>query len=123
MKVFYVIYIKDKLLRTIIDGIRILANPLEKQKAHITVRGPYYQSYRLTEKNEIIKHTKINIHGIATFFNEKQNTIYLKVKNSSEALKNVWKKDFYKGAFNPHLTLYDGRDEQFAESLLKILTE
>lgn len=121
MKIFYVIYIKDKLLRTIIDGIRILADPFEKQKAHITVRGPYYQSYHLSEKNEIIKHTRISIHGIGTFFNATQNTIFLKVKQTSEALKNVWKKDFYKDSFNPHLTIFDGTNKEFADKLLRIL--
>ncbi len=80
MKIFYVIYIKDKLLRTIIDGIRILADPLEKQEAHITVRGPYEQSfYHLSQKNEIIKHTRIKIQGISTFFNSIQSTIFLRV--------------------------------------------
>ena len=96
MKIFYVIYIKDKLLRTIIDGIRILADPLEKQEAHITVRGPYEQSYHLSQKNEIIKHTRIKIQGIGTFFNSNQNTIFLNVKQTNEALKNVWRKDFYR---------------------------
>ncbi|WP_114939633.1 N-6 DNA methylase [Mucilaginibacter endophyticus] len=121
-KIFYVIDIKDRNLQTIIDGIRILANPDEKHFAHITVRGPYEQKIReesLTNINDIIRNKNVGVDGVANFFEYGQNTIYLKC--NSPILKDIWFKKDYKESFNPHLTIYDGRSKNFAQKLYDIL--
>lgn len=38
----------------------------------------------------------------------------------NENLKKVWKKSSYKG-FKPHITIYDGNDNEFATQLFNIL--
>ncbi len=117
-RVFSVIKIKDRNLNTIIDGIRLLADPYEKQVAHITIRGPYSQKYNIDDINKSIKDTKVNVKGIGTFFEtSRQNTIFFKC--DSPYLQTVWKKSDY--PFNPHLTLYDGNSREFAHKLLLIL--
>ncbi|MBS1778058.1 MAG: N-6 DNA methylase [Bacteroidetes bacterium] len=113
-RVFSVIKVNNRNLNAIVDGIRLLANPNEKQVAHITIRGPYNQRYTIDD--DVIRGSYIELKGVGTFFEGKQNTIFLKCE--SPHLKEVWKKSDY--PFNPHLTLYDGSSRDFAEKLLSI---
>jgi 2'-5' RNA ligase len=125
MRYFIIITIKNAILRTLVDGIRLFADPLQKHSAHITVRGPYESQKesidyikKLNEWEQEIIGTHINVVGVATFFNTTQNTIYFKCE--SEELRSIWWKKNFKG-FTPHITLYDKADRAFAESILEIL--
>ncbi len=116
-RLFYVVYLADPFVQSCLDLIRYLAEGAEKTPAHVTVRGPYAR--RLTEKveqsiNEQIAGIAIDVLGVSSFFENSQNTVYLRC--SAPELNQVWDKPDY--PFNPHLTLYDGSDRVFAGELL-----
>lgn len=120
MKVFYVIYVQDEPYRTILNGIRALANPREKHSVHLTVQGPFSRrrSYsKLSELNTHISGERIAVNSVGRFFGPGQNTVFLSCY--SEKLPLIWRKTQY--GYNPHLTLYDGDRRDFAESMLRIL--
>lgn len=121
-RIFYILQSSDKKIQRILDLIRILAEPSEKIKAHITVRGPYkYDMSKNTrdELNKRIKGTEITINGVGHFFDENQNTVYFKL--DAPSLKNIWYKPTYK-SFNPHITIYDGSSRVFAQGLFNCLS-
>ena len=118
-RTFHVLYVPDGLIAGCLDAIRVLANPAEKNRAHITVRGPYRHSRpRIDTINRLIESSEINIHGSGNFFASGQNTVFLQCK--SPRLKDVWDKPDYD--FNPHITLYDGPSRDFASMLWKIVS-
>jgi hypothetical protein len=117
MHLFYVLHIHDRVLSDCVDAIRFLSNPREKQRAHITVRGPYKRRIPVENLNRKISGDVISINKVGNFFEAGQNTVFFEC--SSPNLKSVWKKrDF---PFKPHLTLYDSGSRQFAERLFQIL--
>jgi hypothetical protein len=121
-RVFYVVYIEDGPVASSIDAIRLLSNPLEKRRAHITVRGPYTR--RLTTStiermNQRLRGKSVRVTGASSFFGERQNTVFLSC--SAPWLRDLWEKPQYP-AFNPHITVYDGDSRLFAEGLLEILS-
>ncbi len=120
MRVFYVIYIEDEVIRACLNAIRILCNPRVKTSAHLTVRGPYktkIKRQRLDVLNELVHNSRIIVYGVDKFFEPNQNTVFLQC--ASPELPLVWKKRDY--GYNPHITLYDGDSRTFAENLLRIL--
>lgn len=120
MRLFYVINIKDRNLKTLIDGIRIIGDPKEKNHAHITVKGPYNKPKNIEKENQIIRNSIVTIKDVSTFISNKQNTVYLNCY--SEVLRKIWDKADYKD-FTPHLTLYDGNDNYFAIKLFELLKQ
>jgi hypothetical protein len=120
MRVFYVIPITERYAAPRLDAIRYICNPLEKTTAHITVRGPYSQHYRLPRANVMLRNTQIAVGGVGRFFGAKQSTVFLKA--SGEALRSVWHKPDF-ADFNPHVTLYDGHDRHFAILLHSMLEQ
>ena len=113
-RTFYVLYVPDGLLADCIDAIRVLAQPSEKYRAHITVRGPYQRSSNRSDRaNRAIENSEITIDGCGNFFESGQNTVYLRC--SSPNLETAWHKPDY--GFNPHITLYDGSSREFAEQI------
>ena len=103
-----------------INAIRVLANPAEKNKAHITVRGPYPRRDRRSGRfSRFVEGSEINIVGPGHFFDFEQNTVYLRCV--SPELKIVWDKPDY--GFNPHITLYDGASSEFARKLWDIVSQ
>jgi hypothetical protein len=83
-------------------------------KIHITVRGPYYgpiPAEEILRCSNILKYDPILIHDAGIFEDEHIGIVYLKV--TSPNLKKIWwKPDFPidKYGFNPHVTLYQGKD-------------
>ena len=120
-KLFYVIYIKDEVLKTLIDGIRLFIDPSQKYKAHLTVRGPYKKLQKQYQEtwNKNLSDGLMEIKGIGKFFAPGQNTIYLDCVGTTN-LKTVWNKKDYPD-FNPHITLYNGLDRDYAIEVLSIL--
>ncbi len=118
-RTFHVLYLPDGPMASCIDAIRVLANPAEKYKAHITVRGPYKRGgFRLGSVNRILESSEIEVRGAGNFFSSGQNTVYLRCESPN--LKAVWDKaDF---GFNPHITLYDGPSSAFARELWRIIS-
>ena len=118
-RTFHVLYIPDGLIGGCIDAIRVLANPPEKHRAHITVRGPYYRGGKQVGTiNRFVEGAEISINGSGNFFDSGQNTVFLRCESPS--LEDVWDKPDY--GFNPHVTLYDGSSHDFARSLWEIVS-
>lgn len=120
MRLFYVLYPTAQPLRSILDTIRYLANPYEKECTHLTVRGPcarHYQEQTLSRLNQHICDSTIEIYDANAFWGERQNTIYLACR--ADNLKKVWHKPDY--AYHPHITIYDGASRALAERLLQIV--
>lgn len=120
---FYVVYPSDEKIKSLISGIRVLSDQNQRTQAHITVRGPYTKklsSKFINKASRLIFKSEVEIHSIASFFEGKQNTVFLSC--ISPALKPIWKKKSYKG-FNPHITIYDGENRSLASNIKSILTE
>jgi hypothetical protein len=91
------------------------ANPSQKRSAHVTIAGPILTK---PDKIELPKWPLyLSVLGPGTFFNERQNTVFLKC--DSEWLRNYWAKKEY--GYNPHITIYDGSSRPFAERLMLTL--
>ena len=118
-RVFYVVYLRDSRLQEALDAMRFIANPGEKNFAHITVRGPYHQRYNFRSVGKKINGTAVWADGVGSFFSQGQNTVFIRCY--SEILRDVWRKADY--GFNPHITIYDGPSRRFAEMLLERLDQ
>ncbi len=121
---FYVAYPTDNNIKLLINAIRVIADENQRTQGHITVRGPYKK--RLTENKEnefssLIKGEKILINNIGNFFDFNQNTVFFKC-DENENLKKIWMKTSYK-EYNPHITIYNGKDSDFAHNIHSILLE
>jgi len=116
-RVFYVLYLPEIEASRYIDAIRFLANPEEKWRAHITVRGPYRRQINTAKLNERLAGNRIAVEGVGRFRNNGQQTVFLHC--SGTHLKDVWHKGDY--PYNPHLTIYDGPSREIAGSLEAIL--
>jgi hypothetical protein len=114
MRWFTVIYIDDLSIRKCLDSIIFLANPEEKESAHVTIRGPYEEPGHTKEFERAIRGKMISVMGAGCFFEGKQSTVFLHC--GSDFLRRVWDKP--KTAFAPHITLYDGQSRLFADQLL-----
>ena len=119
-RTFHVLYVPDGLLASCIDAIRVLANPAEKHRAHITVRGPYYHGGKQVGSfNRLVEGSEVSIKGSGHFFDFGQNTVFLQCE--SPDLQAVWDKPDF--GFNPHITLYDGSSQEFARNLWEIVSK
>ena len=112
-RVFYVVYFRNQRLQAAFDAMRLIANPHEKSRAHITIRGPYRQRYDVRGLDRKIRDTEIVTDGAGSFFDGDQNTVFIGCH--SRELREVWlKRDF---GFHPHITIYDGSSRDFASLL------
>jgi hypothetical protein len=118
MPFFYVLHVKTKPLADCLDAIRFLCNPTEKQRAHITVRGPYKKKIDVRGINEKVTGGIVSFDGIGNFFDSCQNTVFFRC--SAPRLRAVWSKSDF--PFNPHLTIYDGKSPEFAHRLFDLIS-
>ncbi len=118
IRVFYCVYVPPGRNSTLLDTIRLVANPATKHPAHITVRGPYpdYQDPRAW--SGAVQGQQVHVGGVGTFFGPGQNTVLLKVE--APVIQALWHKPDYP-EYNPHLTIYDGDSRTFAEALRDVL--
>ena len=100
-----------------LDSIRFIAEPTEKARTHVTVGGPFDDASHVKKPTLQTQGSSLHILGVGSFFSERQNTVFLKC--DSEYLKRVWNKKHY--GYNPHITIYDGSDRDFAVSLYQEL--
>jgi 2'-5' RNA ligase len=117
---FFVIYLHNENIKTILDGMRIIADPQQRNFSHITVKGPYQTIQRklLNKDNELIQGKEIKVSGAGNFFMDNQNTVFLKCEERKE-LFEIWKtkEDKTYKDFHPHITIYDGDNRGFATKL------
>ena len=116
----------DAEINTFLSGLRReFGNSKTESSIHVTVRGPY--SGRISGKiiakyEDIIRHDPIRIRGIDIFQNQTGNVVYIRVH--SDSLKKIWwKPDFpvKKFGFNPHITLHETPDIEFARTISDFL--
>lgn len=117
MRVFYVVYPEEPALCAWLNLLRALANPHEKEPAHVTVRGPYRQRYRLPQAAQSVRGSTVHVPCADAFLSEKQSTVILRCQ--AEQLRVLWRKPDYPG-FTPHLTLCDGLPRALSEEVLEI---
>lgn len=123
-KIVYAIYVNTGVIGTCLDAIRLLASPSAKRFSHLTVRGPYdspMDEQAIADLNQKLEPNGIFIVGAGNFFDggQNQNTVFFKCHGNS--LKHVWDKKNYD--FEPHVTVYDGPDRKFAESVYGIMSK
>ena len=114
--ILYGIHIAEPEIRSILNFAKFICSPNSKTEAHITVRGPYKK--RLSKKfieecNKKIVNTKIYVDGLGNFFDSMQNTVYIDCESND--IESIWMKNGF--GYNPHITLYDGNDNDFAYQL------
>ena len=119
---FYGIHLQSSKLSAAFDVIRYLSEPDAIRFSHITLRGPYSQPLSNYTLRELNKHRSqqwiVRLNGAGAFINENQNTVIIKI-DLLDLADLFFKPDFGDGM--PHLTLYDGCDAVFANSLLRLL--
>jgi hypothetical protein len=120
MPIFYGLYISEQKLATAFDLIRFFAEPRFLRNTHITVRGPYDKRIDgYLGKIGAKKSYEIIIQLVDHFFVGTQSTVFLRCKIPE--IESVWNKPDYKGEITPHLTLYDGKDRNFAYSMFNLI--
>jgi 2'-5' RNA ligase len=121
---FFVIYLHNDTVRGILDGMRLIADPMQRNFSHITVKGPYrnIQKKRLFEDSKLIEGKEIRVSGAGNFFTDNQNTVFLKCEEKQE-LYTIWKTKEGRtySEFHPHITIYDGADRSFANKLFSTI--
>ena len=117
MRYFVFLRILEEDISDLLDIAIYALNPFDKWGAHVTLAGPYHSRKNLPRDREFLQ--KISIIGATQFRSEIQNTVVLRV--GSKDLKSVWDKPDY--PFNPHLTIYDGRDNKLGDALFRKLTD
>ena len=121
-RILYVIYVNSGLVGACLDFLRILASPDAKRYSHVTVRGPYEVSLDRNELKALNTHivsNSIYLDGTGNFFGEGQNTVFFSC--SGPYLRKIWHKPEFRD-FNPHVTVYDGEDVEFARSLFEVIS-
>lgn len=121
---FYVVYPYSENIRLLVNAIRVIAEENQRTQVHITVRGPYSKRLSQTKEQEyssIIQGEEIHVKGVSNFFSSNQNTVFFDCEENQN-LRKIWKKTTYKD-YNPHITLYDGKDSVFAHKLYEILKQ
>jgi len=120
---FDVISIEDPIIRKCLFAIKLLAQQRISKPPHITVRGPSArptsESERTRLSNQLISNElRFKDFGI---FNNDRTVIFLSFDEGK--LGQVWHKPSYpveKFGINVHITIYDGNDREFAESLYEL---
>ena len=120
---FYVAYPKNERLKNLLNSLKILADSSQRTEAHITVRGPYKKKLSendLKKFSDIISGETLTISKVDNFFAYNQNTVFFKCEENDK-LRKIWKKITY-NEFKPHITIYDGENNDFAYKLYNILS-
>lgn len=119
--------IEDQEFNELFFGIQEILN-IQKSKLipHVTLRGPYIHEPRNEEikkiETYIIDGEPLKVNGAGLFNNNETYFVYLKASKSN-LKKASWKKDYpiKEYGFNPHITIYQGKDENLANKLLNFL--
>lgn len=127
---FVLLEIVDPEISGLINGIREVLMPGGfRTSVHLTLRGPYASNERIENSdverwNSLLRTAPITLDGIGVFHNEGRHILFIKVHH--ENLKKIWwKPDFPVGeyGFNPHITLYSGRERMLVEKVAEFLKE
>ena len=115
---FVGITIEDLRVRQLFDLARVLLEPEFARHAHITLRGPYKHKKDINQSIFSRTVRSITLSRPNTFFNESQNTVYLRAE--IPGIGDYWYKPDYPDGV-PHLSIYDGTDRVLAWQTLLLL--
>ena len=126
MKRFLFLELLDPEIHALINGLRHeFGQKKSTSNLHITVRGPYKNSIpkkSVENFSRILSGDAILIHSAGLFVNDGVYVVYVKI--NSENLKKIWWKPDYpvkQYGFNPHISLYIGRDKYLANEIHEFL--
>lgn len=118
----------DEEVNCVLHGLRNEFNSEDASSdIHITIQGPFYGEIKrsdLEHVQSVLEKEPILLDGFGIFSNDKEYVVYMKVQ--SPRLKDVWWKPDYpieKFGFNPHISLYKGRNKKLAEMILQFLRD
>lgn len=122
-QIIYAIIVNSGHVGVCLDAIRLLSSPSARRFSHVTVIGPLddpLEQSKLDAYNLSLSKNSILLSGTGNFFGPMQNTVFFSCKAS--LLQQVWWKRDYPGEFNPHVTIYDGDDRNFADRLHTVIS-
>jgi len=108
---FVSVSFSDSKVSELFDLIRLLAEPDYARSAHITLRGPYAHKKDIGSSIFEKDVGKITVRKPGSFFNERQNTVFLAVEIIG--VSDFWYKPHFPEG-TPHLSVYDGKDRKTA---------
>lgn len=129
-KYFVFLEICDADICELLNGLRSVFNQKTfKSGIHVTLRGPYLKPVSdkaMDSWFQRIKASAILIANVGKFENENESVVYLRVATAkkSKNLSVITRKFHYpknRFDFNPHITLYAGKDKALAERIFEFL--
>lgn len=105
----------------------ILSGDEPQQRVRLTLRGPYRGEVpreALDNLRTKLRGAVLRIGGVGRFENRKEEVVFLHVKDIPNLPEVWWKPSFPKKKGHdrvPHISLYRGRDAQFADSVAGFL--
>ncbi len=130
VRYFVFLEICDADICELLNELRSVFNQKKfKLGIHVTLRGPYVKPIDQNNLNEWfhkIKDSSILIANAGIFENEAESVVYLSVSTAqnSKNLSAITRKfDYPKNRFNfnPHVTLYAGKDKALARKIYEFL--
>jgi hypothetical protein len=121
--IFYSVSLTDESIQSVLDAIKLVANPRSKSPAHITVKGPLRNKIRKAqfEKYEMyLEGSQLHTLKVGSFDNAGYLTLFLEIEKN-DFIEKLWFKPDYPNGI-PHLTIYDGPKDSFATWLLSELS-
>ncbi|MDP2130740.1 MAG: 2'-5' RNA ligase family protein [Erythrobacter sp.] len=116
---FVFIYPKKSEINSLLNLAIFSLHPQEKWPAHITVAGPFER--RPTSRAQPRFDRTVFSLGAWNFFQQGISTVYLKVGMND--IWRYWNKPSFIGNPVPHISLYNGQDEEFAQKIFNKLHE
>lgn len=123
---FLFLEVTDPEINCLLNRLRYeLTGKTHNTNIHITVRGPLKIRASEDESSKwkrVLKNEPVLIANPGIFRNEGVYVVYLGI--NSKHLRSIWyKPDFpvKTFGFNPHISMYVGKNEQYAEEILKFL--
>ncbi len=129
-KYFVFLEICDADICELLNDLRSVFNQkIFKSGIHVTLRGPYVNPIAENDMDDWfnkIKASAILIANAGMFENESESIVFLRVStaNNSKNLSAITRKfDYPKNRFdfNPHITLYAGKDKVLANKIYEFL--
>lgn len=126
MPAFVFLEITDRNLNFLFEAMaQSIYGKRSTQPTHLTIRGPYagrVPQGAVQYCRELLAHDVLRIADVGRFNNADEDVVFLRV--DSPNLRNVWWKPDYpiaKFGFNPHVSIYRGRDRALALALERFL--
>jgi len=123
MRRFYGVYLKSTAISTILDLVRFVGEPDSIRFSHITLRGPYEVGLgknHLRQLNHAISDRTIRMLAAERFVSSRQSTAVITV-DLLQLNHLVHKPDYPEGT--PHITIYDGKDQDFCTEVYNLARE